>query len=200
MLLRDPAERLWTSYTDKVARGRLPRAMTYETFVERCLALRANGADRFEGNRHFRTLSSGFYVEYLGAWLAPSVDRARVVFAEDLEENAHVDVVALYDWLGIDPADAPVAADLEPPSGDLALEAFGAASPRGFWSRAVAAAGLTGAGAAAGGAPPRMPRQSDRVRNRVETLYAGANRELAALLRDRGYTSLPAWLTDCRPT
>src|SRR5450631_655100 len=69
VVLRDPADRLWTSYTDKLARGRLPWAIGFETYVDRCLALRANGADRFEGNRHFRALSAGFYVEHLPLWL-----------------------------------------------------------------------------------------------------------------------------------
>jgi hypothetical protein len=40
-----------------------------------------------------------------------------------------------------------------------------------------------------------IQRPSERMLNRVESLYAGANRELAALLRDRGCTTLPDWLT-----
>jgi hypothetical protein len=191
VLLRDPAERLWTSYADKIARGRLPRAMTYETFVERCLALRANGADRFEGNRHFRTLSSGFYVEHLTAWLDAFGRRARVVFAEDLMENADVDVVALYDWLGLDASDAPRAEDLEPAAVDPTLEVFEPAAARRMWSFPLQ---LSRLGAGGPRKPKPLPRQSDRIRNRVATLYAGANGELAALLRDRGYTTLPAWL------
>lgn len=187
ILLRDPAERLWTSFQDKVARGRLPRAMTYETFVERCLALRANGADRFEGNRYFRTMSSGFYVEHLTGWLDTFGRRVRVVFAEDLEGDPGTNLVAVHDWLGLEPHPEP-APRIDPDSPDGALETFETATGRRLWSLRPGAALLrrvTRSGA---------PRQSDRVRNRVETLYAGANRELAAVLRDRGYAALPQWL------
>jgi len=107
VLLRDPAERLWTGYLDKVARGRLPRAMTFATFVERCQALRTHGTDRFEGNRYYRTLSSGFYVEHLPGWLDAFGPRARVVFAEDLAEDRDATVAGLLAWLGLPAADRP---------------------------------------------------------------------------------------------
>ena len=103
ILLRDPVQRLWTSYQDKVARGRLSAAMSYETYVEHCLALRVNGADRFEGNRYFRTLSSGLYVEHLDRWLTAFGDRVRVVFAEDLDRTPRAAVAGVFTWLGLDP-------------------------------------------------------------------------------------------------
>jgi hypothetical protein len=187
ILLRDPAERLWTSFQDKVARGRLPRAMAYETFVERCLALRANGADRFEGNRYFRTMSSGFYVEHLTGWLDTFGRRVRVVFAEDLERDAETNLLALHDWLGLEPHSEP-APRIDPDGPDGGLETFEAAAGRRLWQLAPGVALVRRV------TRSRVPRQSDRARNRVETLYAGANRELAAVLRDRGYTTLPQWL------
>jgi hypothetical protein len=41
----------------------------------------------------------------------------------------------------------------------------------------------------------RVPRQSDRVRARLEHLYSPANARLAQVLRDQGYRELPAWLS-----
>jgi hypothetical protein len=102
VVLRDPAERLWTSYTDKMTRGRLPLAMTYDTFVDRCMALRANGTDRYEGNRYFRTLSGGFYRDHLPAWLSAFGSRARTVFAEDLASDPAPVVADLLRWLDLD--------------------------------------------------------------------------------------------------
>jgi len=189
ILLRDPAERLWTSFQDKVTRGRLPRAMTYESFVDRCLSLRANGADRFEGNRYFRTMSSGFYVEHLTGWLDTFGRRVRVVFAEDLAQDAETNLLALHDWLGLEPYTQPdaLAGGAGSDGADAALQTFEAATGR-RWPLGPGAALVRRV------TRTRVPRQSDRVRNRVETLYAGANRELAAVLRDRGYTALPEWL------
>jgi len=196
VILRDPVDRLWTSYTDKLGRGRLPRAISYEAYLDRSLALRANGADRFEGNRHFRSLSGGFYVEYLQTWLDTFGRRARVVFTEDLRDERAPQVGALFDWLGLNPAEAavepdPVEADGPEPGPGRFAQAF----TRRLWPVLQHAPGpwrqtdLYRAGMAR-----QVPRQSERQRQRVRSLYAPANRDLAGLLRDRGYTALPAWL------
>jgi hypothetical protein len=209
VVLRNPAERLWTSYTDKVTSGRLPRAMSYETFVERCLALRANGTDRYEGNRYFRTLSSGFYVEHLPGWLAAFGDRARVVFAEDLASDPEVGTAGLLRWLGLEaeprqgsPSGAGPDGGMRPAcedavrghgSGATARRSGGFAAAMGRVWPALRLA--TGAMTAPDGDRRPIQRPSERMLNRVESLYAGANRELAALLRDRGCATLPDWLT-----
>lgn len=196
LVLRDPAHRLWAGYTDKLDRGRLPRAMGFETYVERCLALRANGADRFEGNRHFRTFSSGFYIEYLPAWLDTFGRRARVVFTEDLQEEPGAHVGALFDWLGLNPATVvPPSDDAGPgyPQPEPAALGFNRRlwpvlqRTPGPWRDSLGASGTTSR---------RLPRQSERVRARVRSLYATANRELAALLSENGYTGLPEWLSE----
>jgi hypothetical protein len=159
------------------------------------VALRANGVDRFEGNRYFRTLSSGFYAELLPAWLDAFGERVRVVFTEDLQDDPVAGSTALYSWLGLEPVPAadedvdpseseeggyPTAHDAGPPGRRL-----WPVLPRGGWRQPVVPTGAV-----------RVPRQSDRTRQRVRALYAPANRELAALLSSRGYTSLPPWLTD----
>lgn len=197
IVLRDPSDRLWTGYTDKLARGRLPRAMTFETFVDRCLALRVNGADRFEGNRHFRTLSGGFYIDHLSAWLDAFGRRARVVFTEDLQDEPGPQVGALFDWLGLNPAAAVAPPDDDPDETAPEPGPIAQAFNRRLWPVLQRAPGPW-RGTDGGREPSgrRLPRQSDRVRNRVRSLYAGANRELAAVLRDRGYTGLPDWLTE----
>ncbi|MGZ4612232.1 MAG: hypothetical protein ACXV1K_03530 [Kineosporiaceae bacterium] len=196
LLLRDPTQRLWTSYTDKVRRGRLPAAMPYDTFVDRCLALRAGGSDRFEGNRYFRTLSSGLYVEHLPAWLETFGGRARVVFAEHLADEPEHELADLLRWLDLDPdrlepcPEPERCTDGESSGGRSAL----ASAVGRIWPLVQRAA-----------APRRpdplderlgTPRQGERQRNRVRGLYTCGNRDLAALLRAHGYTRLPDWLLD----
>ncbi|HYJ74070.1 MAG TPA: hypothetical protein VEV65_00645 [Kineosporiaceae bacterium] len=197
LLLRDPAQRLWTSYADKVRRGRLPAAMPYETFVDRCLALRAGGSDRFEANRYFRTLGSGFYAEHLPAWLDTFAGRVRVVFAEHLAVDPARELADAVRWLGLDP-------DELPPSAHDAAEAEAACPPAPRSTLATVVGRLwplAQRSAAAVTADPvgerlGTPRQPDRDRNRVQALYARANRDLAALLRSYGYDRLPDWLLD----
>jgi hypothetical protein len=41
-----------------------------------------------------------------------------------------------------------------------------------------------------------VPKQGERQRNRVRSLYSQSNRELATYLRGRGVTHLPDWLLD----
>lgn len=201
VLLRDPAERLWTGYLDKVARGRLPGSMTFDTFVERCLALRANRTDRFEGNRYYRTLSSGFYVEHLPGWLAAFGSRARLVFAEDLAADRaaghDATVAGLLSWLDL-PADSRPTTDSDgdgprrPVPGSVPerrsmLARLWSAGPTG---PATGPSVVTGAARLPDGAP--LPRPRGRTLARVRALYAGPNRDLAAALRAHAstYTSI----------
>lgn len=196
LLLRDPAQRLWTSFTDKVRRGRLPAAMPYDTFVDRCLALRAGGSDRFEGNRYFRTLSSGFYIDHLPAWLSTFGTRARVVFTEHVAEEPWHEVTDLLRWLELDPDQlVPAPRPTDPPDAALApsRSAFVSAVSR-LWPLVQRASGPHRSDAV----DERLgtPRQGERQRNRVRALYSQSNRQLAVLLRAHGYTRLPDWLLD----
>ena len=198
IVLRNPADRLWTGYTDKLARGKLPRAISFETYVDRSLALRANGADRFEGNRQFRTLSAGFYIEHLPAWLDAFGHRARVVFTEDLQDEPVQQLGALFDWLGLDPAEAALP---DPPDRQQDSPLWSGpqvpAVDRRAWPMLHRAPGLwRQSDLYRASLARRVPRQSERLRHRVRSLYAGANLELATGLRDRGYTGLPGWLTE----
>ena len=211
VLLRDPAHRLWTGYTDQLARRRLPGAMTFDTFLDRCLTLRANRADRFEGNRHFRTLSGGFYIDYLPHWLDLFGDRLRVVFTENLQEEPAGGARDVHGWLGLDPAEASPPAAVpdagtggRTDSGGRADVAVGGGYPvpeastafnRRFWPVLQRTSGSWRA-LGAGDGPVRTPRQTERARVRSRSLYATANAELAGLLRDRGLTVLPVWLAD----
>jgi hypothetical protein len=195
LLLRDPTQRLWTSFTDKVRRGRLPAAMPYDTFVDRCLALRASGSDRFEGNRYFRTLSSGFYVDHLPTWLATFGPRTRVVFAEHLADEPGHELADLLRWLDLDPEQLRPSPDPEPAlQGEPAQSRFAFASAVGrIWPLMQRAAAHR-----PDPVDERLgtPRQGERQRNRVRALYSRSNRELAVLLRAHGYTRLPDWLLD----
>jgi hypothetical protein len=195
LLLRDPALRLWTSFTDKVRRGRLPEAMPFDRFVDRCLALRANGSDRFEGNRYYRTLSSGFYIEHLPAWSEAFRGRLHVVFAEHVGADPEGELAGLLGRLDLD------AAELTPAAAPEAATAPAPAPARSGFSRfwplvQRASAPLRAERGDRIDERLGVPRQGERQRNRVRALYSQANRELAGYLRDQGVTRLPDWLLD----
>jgi hypothetical protein len=195
LLLRDPALRLWTSFTDKVRRGRLPEAMTFDRFVDRCLALRANGSDRFEGNRYHRTLSSGFYIEHLPAWADAFCGRLHVVFAEHVAADPEGELAELLRRLDLDPAELVAASPGEPAAEPA--PAPGRSGLSRFWPLVQrASAPLRGERGDCIDERLGVPRQGERQRNRVRALYSQANRELAAYLRGQGVTRLPDWLLD----
>jgi hypothetical protein len=195
LLLRDPALRLWTSFTDKVRRGRLPEAMPFDRFVDRCLALRANGSDRFEGNRYYRTLSSGFYIEHLPAWSEAFRGRLHVVFAEHVAADPEGELAGLLARLDLDAAELVAA-----PAAEAAPEQGPAPARSGFsrfWPLVQrASAPLRGERGDRVDEPLGVPRQGERQRNRVRALYSQANRELATYLRGQGVTRFPDWLLD----
>lgn len=186
ILLRDPVPRLWSSYLNKVSNGRIPRAMTYDTFVDRCASLRASGSDHFEANLHFRSLSVGFYAEHVPAWLDTFGDRARIVFAEHLGVDSDASLHDLCRWLDLDPA-ALESSRLSPPAHPLAAPARVVGRlGHAVRSRRLAAPSRHGEGLAV--------RASASANARVRGLYAEPNRVLAAQLRGRGYSALPPWL------
>jgi hypothetical protein len=122
-----------------------------------------------------------------------------VVFTEDLKDAPDEHVGALFDWLGLDPdaarrpdvADGPDGADDDYPETDPGSVPFN----RRLWPVLQRAQGTWREPTRSDRPARRAPRRSERVKGRVRALYAGANRELAALLRDHGYSGLPDWLT-----
>jgi hypothetical protein len=192
VVLRDPVPRLWASYSDKIRRARLSRAVSYETFVERCVALRENGADGFEGNRHFRTFGAGFYIEHLPGWLGAFGGRARVLFTQDLVAARAATHTGVLDWLGLDPAMRGEQEAPEPdPDGEESWP--GEAAEAQLDSVVQPGAGL-GRRRGPKFAATEVPAQNDRTRSRVSELYADANRSLAGYLRGHGVGHLPPWL------
>ena len=169
--------------------------MPFDRFVDRCLALRANGSDRFEGNRYYRTLSSGFYVEHLPAWSDAFRGRLHIVFAEHVAADPEGELARLLGGLDLDPARAGARrAAGSRPRAHACPRPFGLSR---FWPLMQRASGPL-RGDRGDGVDERLgvPRQGERQRNRVRGLYSQANRELAAYLRGQGVTRLPDWLLD----
>ncbi len=198
ILLRDPAARLWDGYRDKIASGRLPRAMSYPTYVERCLALRVNGAERFEANRYFRTLSSGLYTQHLGRWFELFGDRARVVFSEHLLADPEGTAAQLRSWLGLDPPSDPptpsVALRPSHPTGHDGLQRFGEQAAPSAVGRLWASVAEPARSAGRSLLRTITDDPSSRPpRSRADGLYRRANRELADQLRAAGHRDLPPW-------
>jgi hypothetical protein len=205
MILRDPAERLWSAYTFQRSLGHLPPEVdTFEAYLDACEDACRDQA-RTVDQGAFKGLSIGMYGAFLPAWDRVFGEDLRVVFFDDLAGDPRGLVIDLMDWLGL---------DIEPVQ-DLSFEthnptvhprsvalARGASRARTWSKRTLRRApGLrrrlravyTRANA---GPPPERPRED--THRLLQERYAGSNGDVAALLRRRGATVLPPWLAEAQ--
>lgn len=200
--LRDPASRLWSHYRYRRQLGVAGEQVSFDDFVNACLSARA-GQDS-GATRDYRTLSMGFYAQHLEPWFAVFGEAARILFFEDLAADPRTVVADLCGWLGIGVAAAErieYAAHnrtVEPRSRALQglADRINAAGDRVFRHYPGLEARLREAYHAVN-ARRHTEGPSPQDRALAESVYAEANRELAAMLETRGY-ALPGWLTRAR--
>jgi hypothetical protein len=200
LILRDPADRLWSAYTFQRQVGNNPRFPDFAHYVDTLEQHRREGVAMVPGNG-LHGLEIGFYADYTGGWLDEFGDDMRVVFLEDLRRDPRTVVTSLCAWLGID---TEVVATLDYAARNVTRH------PR---STRLAHAART------------LKRQSERLnllptsaykrmrsgyyrlnsgeiterfdpalRRRVEEIYRESNQATAQLLAAHGYEELPTWL------
>ncbi|GGF48342.1 hypothetical protein GCM10011519_22930 [Marmoricola endophyticus] len=198
VVLRDPVARMWSSYTYKRSKDRLPDDVDLAEFVRRCRSVHERGLVRDPGHAAYRTLAVGVYADFLPAWLDGLGPDLRVVFADDLREPVPL-LRSLCEWVGLDPA--PVAgfdlsarnATFQPRSRALrraALavnERLGSVLPDGARRGLRRSYQRVNAGALAETFDPA-------VRAELEAFYAPTLPPLREMLVRHGATALPAWL------
>jgi hypothetical protein len=100
--LRSPLERCWSWFGFVKSRLRIPKDMTFETYVDRCEQLHLAGIDDRVEHQPFWGLGGGCYSRWLDDWVDEFGDRFRVVFFDDLTEAPHRVITELCAWLGLD--------------------------------------------------------------------------------------------------
>lgn len=107
-ILRNPVERLYSSYKFHLAKLNIPSSMPIEQYVEKCLAYDRGAASAAELGVNewcLKTLRAGHYFEYLRSFFAHFPrHNIRVMFFEQLERDAQGFMVELSGFLGIDAA------------------------------------------------------------------------------------------------
>lgn len=201
LILRDPADRLWSAYTFQRSLGTLGGIDSFEQYLD-VVQQRRGDADALVPRDGLSGLYIGYYADYVGDWLDEFGDDLRVVFAEDLRRDPGGVLAALCRWLGID-ADVVAGFDVgarnvtyHPRSARLAQVANAARRvghrwnipPRGLRRRLRNAYVRLNSG----GRPTE--RFEPELRRRVEDLYQQSNQRTAELLTRHGYRELPAWL------
>jgi hypothetical protein len=205
--LRDPVDRFWSNFKYLKSRSYLDPGTTLESFLNRCVLLRASGDDITEPNRFYRALSVGFYVEYLTDWFEGFGDDLRIVFFESLAADPRGVTAELCRWLGLD-TDVVSDFDYAPVNETLAH--------RWAWLQGLVNR-VNERGRRVWRSQPRLQERvrslyvalnkggqsvdgndtmNDSTRGRLQDLYAEANEQLAGEMRRRGVEGLPGWLLE----
>lgn len=102
-ILRDPVDRLFSSYQSSRNLGTLDPSVNFAEFFEECRRLRSSGEDLRRENGRFRALRTSYYIDHARAWF-DEFDDVRIVFLEDMVADPHAFLVDICEWLEIDVA------------------------------------------------------------------------------------------------
>jgi hypothetical protein len=201
LILREPAERLWSAYTFQRSLGHLPASIdSFGAYVAACERARETHPD-IHDQGFLKGLSIGMYGGFVPAWATAFPATLRVLFFDDLREDPRAMVTDLCRWLGIDEG---VAAGFSYETRNPTVHPKSLAAARS----AQVARGISHR--LLGGAPGirrrlrdvyvRLNTGSIDERPAPETLahltriHAGSNAATAEALRRLGVERLPGWL------
>lgn len=201
LILRDPAERLWSAYTFQRSLGTLGGIDSFEQYLDVVESRKRDVTDLVPRDG-LSGLYIGFYADYVGDWIEGFGSDLRIVYSEDLRRDPRSVVTGICSWLGID-TDVIASFDVEarnvtrqPRSTRLAQVAnavrHGAdridVLPPALRKRLRTAYLRLNSGGTL------TERFEPAARRRVEEIYAESNQKLAQTLTAHGYADLPAWL------
>lgn len=200
LILRDPADRLWSAYTFQRSVGNNAGIDSFPEYLD-TVEQRLRDDVPMVPKDGMHGLRIGFYADYLGAWLDEFGEDLRVVFTEDMRRDPRAVVEGVCDWLDLDTG--PVAGlDLGARNVTRHPRSPKIAHAARLIKRRTRAIGLLPSSVY-----PRLRETYFRLnsgrlterfdpeqRRRVEDIYRESNRVTAELLSAHGYADLPAWL------
>ena len=104
-ILRDPVERLYSSYNFHRGKLDLPASMSFDDYLQHCLAYDHQGGRPQAGLEewYLKVLRYGCYAEFIASFRSQlPLGQLKVMFFESLREDAQAFMVALSEYLGID--------------------------------------------------------------------------------------------------
>jgi len=100
--LRSPSDRCWSSFRFVKSRARVPKAMTFEDYLDRCFELNRQGIDSRRENLTYWSLGSGCYARWLEAWHSEYGDRLKIVYFDDVKNDPVGVLKGICGWLDLD--------------------------------------------------------------------------------------------------
>jgi hypothetical protein len=200
--LRDPVERLWSSF--RFAKSRMDASVghTFDAYVEACQRVYEKGLPLTAETRAYWTIAGGFYAKHLSPWFESFGNDLRIVFFEHLTAAPARTVAELCRWLRIDDSGVHrfnysvenrtilyrnaliqrIALALNTRSERLLRDRRGLKEPLRKAYYLINRKSDT-------------EQMSPSTRNHLQEIFRSANASLARELLSRGYTDPPPWLT-----
>jgi hypothetical protein len=100
--LREPGERCWSWFRFVKSRLRIPNELTFETYLDRCEQMHADGVDGAIENQAYWGLGGGCYATWFDEWVDEFGGDLAVVFFDDIVSDARDVMEGLFDWLELD--------------------------------------------------------------------------------------------------
>ena len=201
-ILRDPVDRLFSSYLSSKNLGTLAPSTTFRVFFDDCTRLRRTREDLLKKNGRYRALRTSYYIEHACAWFDEFED-VRIVFFEHMVEDPRQFVTEICEWLRID-VDPVCDIDFTHRNktvGHRSRTLFRLANKMNLQlDRGVRFGPRTKRALRsvywALNATEKRERLTAADRARAEEFFAPSNAALRQELRRRGYRRLPPWLSD----
>jgi len=201
--LRNPVDRLWSSYAWQRSRGNLPDIESFEKYVSICNLKRERGEKQ---GPYFGGVTISFYGEYVPDWFDAFGDDVRVVFTDHLFADPRAVVTELCGWLSIDDG---VAASFDYGVRNKTTHARSQVMSRKTHALKKSSddlfrrfpgvkKGLQKAYLRVNTREEVEERLRPEARGKLDALFRESNLRVAALLKSRGYERLPSWLEPSR--
>lgn len=107
VLLREPGQRALSFFNFMRSRATLPQDAAFEPWLDKAMALVAEGTDQDRANHPWSGVGTSMYDRWLEEWIDIFGDRLLILFFDDLASAPRLTVQRVCAWLGIaaDPAD-----------------------------------------------------------------------------------------------
>jgi rRNA maturation protein Nop10 len=199
VILRDPTDRLESYFSRAVSKSTLPGDINFSDYV----TLSEMHVNSNEQSVYARGLREGMYINYVPAWQSIFGANFRIVFFDDLKNDAYSLTAGICRWLGLDVADcAPEKFSVENRTLQYRFkklhryvkdfymknELFWRRHHRlkqhlrGIYNRFNADATV------------RLQSIDETTVSRLRNFYEPYNNQLKTFLEANGYNTIPAWL------
>jgi Sulfotransferase domain len=202
VLLREPVSRVWSVYRFARSMLYIPKSLGFAEYVDMAIQAHTDRVLRPAGNRAMWSVAGSMYGAYLPAWLdAFGDDRIKLLFFEDLVRSPRTVVGEVCDWLGIDSGPAASTITYETQNRSVSYRsrrvqrvALALNGERVLRNHRRLKAPLRSLYHRLNGADDDLKMDAGAA-DRLDQVFREPNANLAALLRQRGYDNLPAWLS-----